>query len=77
MPYYYIMDKSPIIVETGKMYKDGKLYMPQRVRTALKLTDEDRLIWQVQRLSNGTKYIILSTEIIPVVDQGFSMNSVN
>lgn len=71
------MDKTPIIVETGKMYKDGKLYMPQRIRAALKITDEDCLIWQVQRLSNGTRYIILSTEIIPVVDQGFSMSSVH
>jgi hypothetical protein len=70
------MEKSPTIIETGKIYRDGKLYMPTRIRTLLNITEEDTLIWQVHRLPTGMKYIVLSTEMIPVPEKGFSMQSI-
>lgn len=70
-------EKTPTVIETGKIYKDGKLYMPHRIRKELHLTETDTIIWQVHRMPNGQKYIILSTEIVPIPTQGFSIHSVN
>jgi prophage antirepressor-like protein len=71
------MEKAPTIIETGKIYKDGKMYMPQRIRKELHITEVDTLIWQVQRLKNGKRFIVLSTEMIPIMEQGFSIQSLN